>query len=321
MAGGRRASVADGAAAGSGRDRAPARQRRRLWSHGQVPADHEQLLVIATRLALGAGELIRTGRDGAGEDVGVKSTPTDVVTAMDHASERYLVAELARRRPGDGVLGEEGASVAGSSGVRWVVDPIDGTVNYLYGLPWYAVSVAAEVDGRVVVGVVHNPENGELFSAVRGGGAWLEGQRLRCTEESTLGQALVSTGFGYDADRRREQAQVAAALLPRVRDLRRMGSAALDLCQVAAGRLDAHYEQGLSPWDHAAGGLIAAEAGARVTGLRGAPAGVECVLAAGPGIFPALAAALEDLIPAAAQSLDGRVSRWPSRLPRRPAPR
>ena len=276
----------------------PPVRRRTVWSHGQVPADLEDLLGIATGLALGAGELIRSGRAHAAEDVTVKSTPTDVVTAMDHASERYLVAELARQRPDDGVLGEEGANRVGSSGVRWVVDPIDGTVNYLYGLPWYAVSIAAEVDRAVVVGVVHNPESGELFSGVRGGGAWLGEQRLRCSEKCALGQALLSTGFGYDADRRREQAAVAAALLPRVRDLRRMGSAALDLCQVAAGRFDGHYEQGLSLWDYAAGALIAAEAGARVQGLRGAPAGTDCVIAAGPMIFPAFRAVLEELIPA-----------------------
>lgn len=271
-----------------------------LWSHDRVAADLENLLDIARRLAVGAGTLIRSGRAQAAEQVAVKSTPTDVVTAMDHASERFLVAELARHRPEDGVLGEEGASREGTSGVRWVVDPIDGTVNYLYGLPWYAVSVAAEVNDVVSVGVVHNPENGELFSALRGGGAWLGGQRLSCSGEGSLGQALVSTGFGYDADRRREQAAVAAQLLPRLRDLRRMGSAALDLCQVAAGRLDGHYEQGLWPWDYAAGGLIAAEAGARVEGLRGAPAGRDCVVAAGPRIFPALLSALEHLIPAPA---------------------
>lgn len=262
-----------------------------------VPADLDELLDIARQLALGAGELIRSGRACAGEQVAVKSSPTDVVTAMDHASERFLVAEIARRRPGDGVLGEEGASREGRTGVRWVVDPIDGTVNYLYGIPWYAVSVAAELDDIVAVGVVLNPENGELYCAVRGGGAWLGGRRLRCSAEDRLGHALVSTGFGYDAARRREQAAVAAALLPEIRDLRRMGSAALDLCQVAAGRMDGHYEQGLSAWDYAAGALIAAEAGARVGGLRGAVAGPECLVAAVPGIYPALVGALEQLIP------------------------
>jgi myo-inositol-1(or 4)-monophosphatase len=260
--------------------------------------DSAHLLEIARHLAVGAGELIQSGPERADEQIQTKSSPTDVVTAMDHASERFLAAELGRLRPHDGVLGEEGTSRGGTSGVRWVVDPIDGTVNYLYGLPWYAVSVAAEVNGVVVVGVVHNPANGELFSAARGGGAWLGDQRLSCSDESSLAQSLVSTGFGYDAARRREQAAVTAVLLPHVRDLRRMGSAALDLCQVAAGRLDAHYEQGLSPWDYAAGALIAAEAGAQVRGLHGAAAGAHMVVAAGPQIFPALLSVLEELIPA-----------------------
>jgi len=262
-----------------------------------VPADRDDLLDIAKRLAMGAGELIRSGRVRGVEQVAVKSTPTDVVTAMDRASEGFLLAELVRLRPEDGVLGEEGTSRPGTSGVRWILDPIDGTVNYLYGLPWYAVSVAAEEDGAVTAGVVHNPATGELFSAVRGGGAWLDGQRLRCSDEAVLGQALVSTGFSYDATRRGEQASVAAALLPQVRDLRRMGSAALDLCQVAAGRLDGHYEQGLWPWDYAAGGLIAAESGARVEGLRGAPAGGDFLVAAGPRLFSVLSPVLESLIP------------------------
>lgn len=267
-----------------------------LWSDVGMSGDLEDLLDMAVRLALGAGELIRSGGTPAAEQVGVKSTPTDVVTAMDLASERYLGAELARQRPDDGVLGEEGAGHEGTSGVRWILDPIDGTVNYLYGLPWYAVSVAAELDGSVIVGVVLNPATGELFSAVRGGGARLGGRQLRCSDRTTLDQALVSTGFGYAADRRRAQAEVAAALLPQVRDLRRMGSAALDLCQVAAGRLDAHYELGLSPWDYAAGALIAIEAGARVEGLHGETFGPDCVVAAGPRLFPALVALLEDLI-------------------------
>lgn len=257
-----------------------------------------ELLDVAGSLARQAGELIRVGQPQAGRGVAVKSSPTDVVTEQDLASERLLVAELARRRPGDAILGEEGATREGTTGVRWVLDPIDGTVNYLYGLPWYAVSVAAEVDGVVEVGVVFCPETTELFSAVRGGGAWLGTRRLRCTERDTLGQALVSTGFGYDAARRREQAAVAAALLPRIRDLRRLGSAALDLCQLAAGRVDAHYERGLSSWDYAAGALIAAEAGATVGGLRGAPAGTDFLIAAGPALFPALHDALTELVPA-----------------------
>lgn len=266
----------------------------RLWSHEPVPTDRE-LLELAVHLARQAGELIRSGRSRAGDQVDVKSSPTDVVTAMDRASEQLLVAELARRRPSDAILGEEGTARSGTTGVRWVLDPIDGTVNYLYGLPWYAVSVAAEVDGSVVAGVVYQPDSGELFRAARGEGAWLGDTRLRCTTGPELGQALVSTGFGYDAVRRAGQAAVAAGLLPQVRDLRRLGSAALDLCQLAAGRVDAHYEEGLSYWDYAAGALIASEAGAVVDWLPGAPPAAPCLVGAGPALHPALCAVLGGL--------------------------
>lgn len=259
-----------------------------------MPTDRE-LLELAVRLARQAGELVRSGRSRAGDQVDVKSSPTDVVTAMDRASEQLLVAELTRLRPSDGILGEEGAAHTGTTGVRWVLDPIDGTVNYLYGLPWYAVSVAAEVDGSVVAGVVYQPESRELFRAVRGEGAWLGDTRLRCTPGPILGQALVSTGFGYDAVRRTDQAVVAAGLLPQVRDLRRLGSAALDLCQLAAGRVDAHYEAGLSYWDYAAGALIASEAGAVVDWLAGTPPAADCLVAAGPELYPALCAVLTGL--------------------------
>ena len=265
-----------------------------------VPADLAALCTMAVDLARGAGQLVRAGRAESGGQLGVKSSPTDAVTAMDLASEAYLADTIARYRPDDGLLGEEGVGRRGSTGIRWIVDPIDGTVNYLYGIAAYSVSVAVEVDGVVAVGVIHAPESGELFRATLGGGAWSGHRRLRCGNESDLGQALVSTGFGYDSERRRGQGAVLAALLPRIRDVRRMGSAALDLCHVAAGRLDAHYEQGLALWDHAAGGLIAAESGAVVAGLHGAPAGGECLVAAGPGLIHQLVAALEDLIPPAA---------------------
>ncbi len=261
-----------------------------------VPAPAE-LGVLAARLATLAGDLVHASRGDAARQVDTKSTPTDVVTAVDRASEALLSQELTRIRPRDGVLGEEGASREGSSGIRWVLDPIDGTVNFLYGIPWYAVSVAAEVNGVVEAGAVLNPEFGELYTAVRGQGAWLNGRPIRCTTVHDLGQTLVGTGFGYDAGRRARQAAVVARLLPRVRDVRRLGSAALDLCQVAVGRLDAHYERGLSYWDHAAGALIAAEAGARVTGLHGRPPGPDCVTAAGPGIAQAFGALLDELIP------------------------
>jgi myo-inositol-1(or 4)-monophosphatase len=238
------------------------------------------LLAVAERLARGAGELVlharqRAGRTTGGLEADSKSTPTDLVTEVDRASERWLVEQLARLRPDDAVLGEEGADRAGGSGVRWLLDPIDGTVNFLYGLPAYAVSIAAEVDGEVVAGVVLNVAIGELFTATKDGGAHLsspgapEPVRLTGSRPVSLDQTLVGTGFGYRVEQRRAQGAVVAELLPRVRDIRRYGSSALDLCAVAAGRIDAYYELDLKPWDHAAGALVAAEAGVVVTGLPG----------------------------------------------------
>ena len=177
--------------------------------------------------------------------------------------------------------------------MRWIVDPLDGTVNYLYGLPDFAVSIAAEVGGEIVAGVVHVPERAEVFTAVADGGAWLRpagrpAVPLRCNRGVRLARALVATGFGYAAPRRRVQGEVAAALLPLVRDIRRGGSAAVDLCSVAAGRVDAYYERGVNYWDIAAGGLIAREAGARMGGLSGRPPGPDLTIAAGPGLFDEL---------------------------------
>ena len=249
--------------------------------------DAHALLALATDLARRAGALALSMHAGLGES-DTKSSPTDVVTAADRASEQLLVDGIRAARPGDGILGEEGASDDGTTGVRWVVDPVDGTVNYLYGLPQWAVSIGVEVDGATVAGVVYNPVSDELFAAVVGGGATLNGSPLRCTAAAELPQALVATGFGYDARRRTAQAAVVQHVLPRVRDLRRMGAGALDLCAVAAGRVDAYYEQGMQPWDMSAGLLVATEAGARVGGLRGrAPSGDLC-LAAAPGVFDAL---------------------------------
>lgn len=255
-----------------------------------MTAHPRDLLELATEVAWQAGKLLVERRPPGDLEVGTKSSPTDVVTVMDTAAEQLIVDALLAARPDDAVLGEEsGASRPSRSGVRWVIDPIDGTVNYLYRLPPYAVSIAAEVDGTVVSGVVHAPELGETFTASKGGGAFLDGVRLRVTEfPPTPGQALVATGFGYDAARRARQAQVLAGLLSQVRDVRRLGAASLDLCYVAAGRVDAYYERGLNAWDLAAGGLVAAEAGAVVGGLAGQPAGSDLVLAAPPGLFEQL---------------------------------
>jgi len=259
--------------------------------------DPYDLLDRAVTAARAGGELaVRRRAEGLGE-VGTKSTDTDVVTAADRAVEALIAGALLAGRPGDRVLGEEGGATgqARADGVRWVVDPIDGTVNYVYGLPAYAVSIAAEVDGEVVAGVVRNPVSGEEWTAVRGGGAWRDGRRLGGSQPSSLAQSLIATGFGYDAARRAHQAAVLARLMPVVRDVRRFGAASLDLCHVAEGRVDAYYEKGLNPWDHAAGGLVATEAGLTVTGLRGAPPGPDMVLAAPALIHAALHALLVEL--------------------------
>lgn len=256
-----------------------------------------ELLAVALPVARDAAATARRMRAEAITDVATKSTRTDVVTAADTAVERQVVTALRAARPGDGVLGEEyGDSVTPEPGaVRWILDPIDGTVNYLYGLPQYAVSLAAEVDGVVVAGVVINAATGHEWTAVRGGGAWRGDRRLTGSARTDLSQSLVGTGFGYDAGRRAHQGAVLAGLIPRVRDIRRFGAAALDLCAVAEGTLDAYYEKGLNAWDHAAGGLIATEAGATVAGLAGAPAGPGMVVAAPPAIFGPLHDALLEL--------------------------
>jgi myo-inositol-1(or 4)-monophosphatase len=225
---------------------------------------------------------------------------SDLVTEIDRSAERAIVDAIVAARPDDAILGEEGGDHrSGTSGVRWLIDPIDGTVNFLYALPQYAVSVAAERDGAVVAGVVHNPATGETYRAAAGAGAWLDApgrpaHRLAVTGCAELSQALVATGFGYAAAARARQAAVAARLLPRVRDIRRLGAASLDLCYLAAGRIDAYYEQGLHAWDYAAGGLIAAEAGAVRTGLRDRPAGDDLYCAAGPTLAPLFFALLEE---------------------------
>ncbi|TBO54402.1 inositol monophosphatase, partial [Streptomyces kasugaensis] len=250
---------------------------------------------LALEAARRAGTLLREGRPA---DLGVaatKTSPIDVVTEMDIASEKLITGFLAEHRPDDGFLGEEGASVAGTSGVRWVIDPVDGTVNYLYGLPSWAVSIAAEKDGETVAGVVAAPMRGETYRAVLGGGAYRDGERLHHRPAPPLSQALVATGFGYLAERRAGQAEVVRTLLPRVRDIRRGGSAAIDLCDVACGRLDAYYERGLNPWDLAAGELIAREAGALTGGRPGEAASGELTLAASPALFEQLQPLLDEL--------------------------
>ncbi|PJJ55789.1 inositol monophosphatase family protein [Compostimonas suwonensis] len=260
-----------------------------------------ELLAIATTIAREAGALVRRRRDEGVEVAASKSSPEDVVTFADRESEDLIRARLAQLRPHDGFLGEESEATGGTSGLTWVVDPIDGTVNYLYDIPAYAVSIAV-VEGEpdpaswtALAGAVYNPVLDEMFSASRGGGAFLGDRPLRVSERSELSLALVGTGFGYSAEKRTRQAEVVEGLISQVRDIRRIGSAALDLCSLAAGRLDAYYESGLNPWDIAAGALIASEAGARITGFQGRPAGKELLLGAGPGVFDELERALVEL--------------------------
>jgi myo-inositol-1(or 4)-monophosphatase len=221
-------------------------------------------------------------------DVQSKSTPTDAVTVMDRAAERVILDGLARERPDDAVVTEESADRPGSSTITWYVDPLDGTVNYLYGLGQYAVSIGAEIDGRPVAGVVVDVDRGIEYSATVGGGAWANGRPLSASTQTDPALSLVATGFSYEAGRRGAQAATLTLVLPLVRDIRRFGSAALDLCAVAAGTVDGYYEAGMHPWDWAAGALIAREAGARVDGLEGRGPGAHTTLAANPMLFEAL---------------------------------
>jgi myo-inositol-1(or 4)-monophosphatase len=221
-------------------------------------------------------------------DVSTKSSPTDVVTVMDRASEKLILEGLTAARPDDSIVSEEGGGHPGTSPVSWLVDPLDGTVNYLYGIPQYAVSIAAAIDDTTVCGVVVDVERDLTYTAVAGGGAFCDDVPLACSQQTDPAFSLVGTGFNYDSELRRRQASRMPTFLPQVRDLRRMGSAALDLCAVACGQLDAFFEAGMYPWDWAAGGLLATEAGARLGGLAGKPPGRNTTLAANPVLFDAL---------------------------------
>jgi myo-inositol-1(or 4)-monophosphatase len=281
------------------------------------------LLALAVAVACEAGEML-AGRQERPAVVGTKSSPTDVVTEMDQAAERLIRTRILAERPDDAILGEEGGQTGGQARVRWVVDPLDGTVNYLYGLPDWAVSIAAEVRGQVVAGAVCVPHRDALFCAAAGAGAWrcslasISGtangtngtnaadglyvadhyesggaipagsQRLSCSTDVPLSRALIATGFGYERGRRRVQGEVLSVVLPRVRDIRRNGACSVDLCTLAAGNVDGYYERGVQHWDIAAGILIAREAGAVVGGLAGRPAGPSMTVGAGPGLFPEL---------------------------------
>jgi myo-inositol-1(or 4)-monophosphatase len=252
----------------------------------ELSATPQELLALAERLAGDAAVVLRDRP--ADLEVRAKSTPTDAVTIMDRRAERVILDGLAETRPDDAIVSEESPQRSGESGVEWLIDPLDGTVNYLYGIPHYAVSIAARLGDRVVAGVVYDVERGIRYTATAGGGAFCDGVPIRCSSEADPAMSLVGTGFNYDAGVRTGQADVVRGLLPSVRDIRRAGSAALDLCAVASGSLDAFYEAGMYPWDWAAGALIAREAGARVDGLGGRPPGRWTTLAANPVLFDRL---------------------------------
>ncbi|RMH74914.1 MAG: inositol monophosphatase, partial [Actinomyces sp.] len=249
------------------------------------PADPHELLALADAAVDRALPRLLEARRRGGFAVDTKSSTTDMVTELDRSTEHDLVDTIRRARPDDAVIGEEGTDQAGASGVTWLIDPIDGTTNFLYDLPGWSISVAAAVGGRVVAGLVHDPVRGERFRAVAGGGATRDGETIQVSGLTDPSVALVATGFAYDRERRVRQARVLTAVIGRVRDIRRFGGAALDLCALACGRVDAYYERGLGPWDLAAGALIAAEAGARV--LDRSQAG-GAIVAATPGIFEEL---------------------------------
>ncbi|CAN5300304.1 inositol monophosphatase family protein [soil metagenome] len=269
-----------------------------------VDADpNAELLELARRVATEAGALAALRRAEGVQVAASKSSLEDVVTFADHEVEAFIRRRLADARPNDGFLGEESADTAsaGTSGLTWVVDPIDGTVNYLYGIPAYNISIAV-VEGEpdpttwhALAACVVNPAIGEVYTASDARGALLGTIPLRVNPPVGLSQALVATGFSYSAETRVKQGLVLAGLIGQVRDIRRMGAAALDLCSVAAGRCDAYFERGLNPWDHAAGALIAREAGATVAGFDGSPAAREFVLAAEPGLAALLEPIIRDL--------------------------
>lgn len=256
----------------------------------------EVLVQVAVQIAGEAAELVLSTRANAVTEVDTKSSETDVVTAADRAAERLVRERLAELRPGEPVLGEEEGGHTGLDGLVWVVDPIDGTVNYLYGLPWYGVSIAAQLDGVSVAGAVVEPVSGRVWTAERGKGAWLDGRPLRASASTRLELSLFATGFAYATDRRQRQAAVMSQVLGQVRDLRRNGAASLDLCAVAAGWLDGYVEHGLHRWDWAAGALIAEEAGAVISLPGSDPDGLgsDATFAAAPGIAEELRSALID---------------------------
>lgn len=241
------------------------------------------LLALAEATGDAAAELI-VAKVGAAKSIDTKASNLDLVTEVDRASEELIVERLLAARPNDGILGEEGSSVDGTSGVDWVIDPIDGTTSFVYGLPGFSVSIAARWQGETVAGYVHAPVIGARYSATLGHGTERDGAAASCSPITDLATGLIATGFSPDHERRRRQGEHFNALIPNIRDIRRMGSAALDLAAVAAGQLDAYFEIGLSEWDWAAGDLLVREAGGQTIVERDEASGRAFIAAAAPGI-------------------------------------
>jgi myo-inositol-1(or 4)-monophosphatase len=242
------------------------------------------LLAVAEELARAAGDMALRGRKSGDVAATTKSSPTDMVTQYDKASEKLITSGLAARRPHDGIIGEEGASVSGSSGITWHIDPIDGTSNFYFDIPMWAVSIGAVDENGPLVGVVYAPALGEMYTGIRGEGAFLNGSPIHVRKNSELSDALICTGFSYRVHERTQHAQRVAQMVTHIRDIRRFGAAAIDLCFVACGRYDAYFEEHLHSWDLVAGQVIATEAGAIVTNYAGESVTPAQVLAAQPGI-------------------------------------
>lgn len=246
--------------------------------------DIDALRDVAIRLARQAGDMAMHGRRSGPVTANAKSTSIDLVTEFDKASEQLITEGLSIQRPNDGIVGEEGADVQSSSGIIWHIDPIDGTTNFFFDIPLWAVSIGAVDEHGPIAGAVYIPGLGEMFSAARGKGAFLNEQPIRPRENTQLSDALVATGFSYDISQRPHHTQRVAAMLNVVRDIRRLGAAAIDLCFVAAGRYDAYFEEGLNSWDLVAGQIIATEAGAMVTNFCGEVVTPQQVLASSPSL-------------------------------------
>jgi myo-inositol-1(or 4)-monophosphatase len=265
-----------------------------------IPSD---LLKLVREIAHSAGEILMDGRPDAARLTAVassaKTSPTDIVTERDLASEKAIVSFIRQHRPDDAILGEEGTNISGTSGLTWIIDPLDGTINYLYGSPQWAVSIAIADEHGPLVGVVYAPAITVEYWAVRGEGSFREDREgiieLPQIQDVELAHALFATGFGYRADRRAQQVAVLTTVLPQIRDIRRKGSAALDVCMAACGMVNGYFERGTHPWDIAAGSLVATEAGLRVTGLFGKEAHNDMVVVAPPKLHAQITALLESV--------------------------